>query len=53
MLINTDDYSVGIHNLTVTATDVCGGVETFVLPFITPEPGTLQAYIHVHERSMT
>ena len=34
VVLDTDDYSVGAHNLTVTGTDVCGGMATSVLPFI-------------------
>ena len=38
VLLSTDDYSVGEHILTITATDVCLREAADVQTFITPEP---------------
>ena len=35
VLLSTDDYSIGDHNLTITATDFCGRMKTEVLTFTT------------------
>lgn len=37
LLLSTVDYPVGEHDLTITAIDSCGGVETLVYNFVTPE----------------
>ena len=37
VLLSIDDYSVGKHNLTITATDICLRQAADVQTFITPE----------------
>ena len=38
VLLNTDDYSVGEHDLTITATDLCFREAADVQSFVTSEP---------------